>query len=268
MAMTDAQLEERRRARDLPFDIHPHTAATVGDLDIDLFQRVYLPASVSPEVMEANQRSVEQQLASLRLARTEDGHLVPTILGLLVVGRDPLGFVPGAYVQFLRLDGDSLADPVKDAAEISGPLPEMLRRVEEKLTSHLETAREFTSGPAEIVHPDHPIVALQQLVRNAILHRSYEGTNAPVRISWFSDRIEILNPGGPYGQVTRQNFGQPGLTDYRNPHLAEAMRNLGYVQKFGVGIATARRALASNGNPELEYRVEDTYVLAIVRKRA
>ena len=105
-------------------------------------------------------------------------------------------------------------------------------------------------------------------MRNAVLHRTYEGTSAPVRITWFNDRIEVLNPGGPYGQVTRANFGQPGVTDYRNPYLAEAMKNLGYVQRFGLGIPLARRALADNGNPPLEYQVEDTYVLAVLRRRA
>ena len=54
-----------------------------------------------------------------------------------------------------------------------------------------------------------------------------------------NDRIEILSPGGPFGQVTVENFGQPGIVDYRNPNLAEAMRVLGLVQRFGVGIAIA-----------------------------
>jgi len=105
------------------------------------------------------------------------------------------------------------------------------------------------------------------LALNALLHRNYESTHAPVRIDWFNDRIEIHSPGGPYGQVNRANFGQPGITDYRNPHLAEAMKNLGYVQKFGVGIAIAREELRRNGNPPLKFEVEDTYVLAIVRRR-
>ena len=139
--------------------------------------------------------------------------------------------------------------------------------MEEKLEAHVESARDFTSGPVEIQRPDYPIVALQQLSRNAILHRNYEGTNAPVRISWFSDRIELLSPGGPFGQVNKANFGRPGITDYRNPHLAEAMRNLGYVQKFGVGIELARRSLGENGNLPLEFQVEDTHILAVVRRR-
>jgi ATP-dependent DNA helicase RecG len=99
------------------------------------------------------------------------------------------------------------------------------------------------------------------------MHRTYEGTNAPVRIHWFSDRIEILSPGGAFGQVNRENFGDPGTTDYRNPHLAEAMKNLGYVQRFGIGIEIARKELEKNGNPPPEFVVEDTFIMAIVRRR-
>lgn len=64
-----------------------------------------------------------------------------------------------------------------------------------------------------------------------MLHRSYGSTNAPSRVYWFDDRIEILSPGGPYGAVTPENFGTLGLTDYRNPNLAEAIWALEYVQE-------------------------------------
>ena len=259
----ERRLSEKGRARNPTFDLRPVFSATIADLDLDLFSRTYLPASVAPEVLDENQRTVEQQLASLRLISGG----IPTVAGVLTVGKDPVSFLPGAYVQFLRLDGVELADPIRDAATIGGPLPELIRAVEEKIEAHIETAREFVSTPLDVQKADYPISALQQLVRNAILHRTYEGTNAPVRISWFSDRIEIQSPGGPYGQVSKANFGLPDATDYRNPTLAEVLRNLGYVQKFGVGIATARREMERNGNPPLEFRVEDTYVLALLRRR-
>ncbi|WP_442866881.1 ATP-binding protein [Acidovorax sp. NCPPB 4044] len=100
------------------------------------------------------------------------------------------------------------------------------------------------------------------------MHRTYEATHAPVRVTWFNDRIEIVSPGGPYGIVNAGNFGQPGITDYRNPHLAEALKVLGYVQRFGVGITTARRLLADNGNPPPEFEVSATHVLVTVRRSA
>src|SRR5260370_31996202 len=101
-----------------------------------------------------------------------------------------------------------------------------------------------------------------------MLRGTDEGTNAPVHIQWFWDGIEILSPGGPYGHANRANFGQPAITDYRNPDLAEAMRNLGYVQRFGVGIALARKELEKNGNPPLEFQVEDAHVLATLRNNS
>lgn len=265
-AEEERRLSERRRARDLPFDIRPLPSADLADLDRELFRRVYLPSAVAPEILEENRRSLEQQMSSVRFA-TSGETCLPTVLGVLVAGIDPRRFVPGDYIQFLRIDGTELTDPLRDQKEIDGALSDLLRVLDEILRANIAVASDPAADPVEIRRPDYPLVALQQLARNAVMHRTYEGTNAPVRITWFEDRIEILNPGGPYGQVTRANFGQPGIADYRNPHLAEAMKNLGYVQRFGLGIALARRELEKNGNPLPEFQVGDSSVLATVRRR-
>jgi ATP-dependent DNA helicase RecG len=188
-------------------------------------------------------------------------------VGLLVLGKTPADFIAGAYVQFLRIEGHQLADPVADQKEVHGPLPDLLRRLDDLLSANVSTATDVAGGTTELRHPDYPMIALQQVVRNAVMHRDYQTTNAPVRITWFLDRVEIQNPGGPFGQVTVENFGTPGLTDYRNPHLAEALKTLGFVQRFGVGIPLARKALADNGNPPLAFDVQPNHVLATVRKR-
>jgi ATP-dependent DNA helicase RecG len=262
----ERHLNEKRRAKDLPFDLHPVTAATIDDLDLDFFQRVYLPSAVSPGVLEANQRTIEEQLRSLRFLSL-DLPIVPTVIGLLAVGKAPADFVPGAYVQFLRLEGMTLADPIADQRELHGPLPDLLRQLDDIIRANIHVATDIRSAPTEQSRPDYPTDALQQLVRNAVMHRNYETSNAPVRVSWFADRVEIQNPGGPFGQVTRANFGQPGITDYRNPGIAEVMRNLGFVQRFGVGIAVARKALEDNGNPAPEFEVEQHHIAVTVRKR-
>jgi ATP-dependent DNA helicase RecG len=106
---------------------------------------------------------------------------------------------------------------------------------------------------------------LQQICRNAVMHRTYEATNAPVRVMWFNDRIEVHSPGGPFGIVTAANFGQPGVGDYRNPGIAGVLRTLGFVQRFGFGIAEARRTMAANGNPPPEFQVEANHVLVTLR---
>jgi ATP-dependent DNA helicase RecG len=262
----ERHLTEKRRFRNLPFDLYPQSFASLDDLDRDSFYRSYLPATLPLDIIEQNHRTFEQQLTALRFMSAEP-QSKPTTLGILVIGKDPRQFIPGAYVQFVRFDGTDLTAPIQAQREINGPLPDLLRMLDETFEAHISIASDVITQSVETRHPDYPIVAIQQLARNAILHRVYEGTNAPVRIYWFSDRIEIQNPGGPFGQVNRSNFGIPGITDYRNPHVAEAMKNLGYVQRFGIGISLAQRQLTNNGNPPAEFHAEDTYVLVTLRKR-
>lgn len=261
----ERRLNEKRRFRDLATDIRPIASAGLDVLDELLFRRTYLPSAVSAEVLGQNQRDLEHQFIASKLAHP-GSPVCPTVLGVLTVGKAPTDWIPGAYVQFLRIDGTKLGDPVKDSREVRGPLPDLMEELEGLLRTNIQTSVDFISGSIEIQKPDYSLAALQQIVRNAILHRSYENTHAPVRIYWFNDRVEIQNPGGPYGQVTKQNFGEPGAYDYRNPNLAAVMKELGYVQRFGLGIVTARIEMEKNGNPPPEFQVEDAHVGVILRR--
>jgi ATP-dependent DNA helicase RecG len=265
-AQDERILSEKRRHRDLPFDAQPVPSSRISDLSRRVFEEEYLPSAFASEVLQANDRPFEQRMASTKMVDSADAP-TPTVLGLLVLGTRPRDFLPGAYVQFLRVSGRELADAVVDEQVIDGPVGDILRRVDEKLTAHNRTAVEFTKGPVETRTQPYPLAALQQLVRNAVMHRAYESTNAPVHLYWFDDRIEIASPGGPYGAVTPEAFGRPGLVDYRNPNLAEALRVLGFVQRFGVGIPTACRELERNGNPPPEFEAHPNSVLCRVRVR-
>lgn len=183
---------------------------------------------------------------------------------MLTIGKRPQDFIPGAVVSFLRIGGHALSDPILDSEEIGGTVVEVLRRLDEKSKAHNRVAVDFTTAATERRREVYPLAALQQLTRNAVMHRVYEAINAPIRFSWFDDRIELMSPGGPFGIVTKDTFGDPGVTDYRNPNLTEAMKTLGFVQKFGVGIATARRLLYEAGHPDPAFTATDIHVLVVL----
>lgn len=267
-AQDERVLSEKRRYRDQSFDTHPVGGSSLGDLSLSYFENEYLPQAVARDVLAVNGRSPEERLASLGMIASVD-EPTPTVVGLLTLGKSPRTWVPSAYIQFLRIRGTQWGDPVVDESELDGNLDTMLRRLDEKLKATLAVAVDFASGSTtELRAVAYPLSALQQLTRNAVMHRTYEGTNAPVRVYWFDDRIEITNPGGPYGAVTPENFGRPGASDYRNPVLAAVLKNMGFVQRFGFGIAEARRAMAANGNPPPEFQVEHSHVLATLRVAA
>lgn len=259
-------LRERTRAGHRHFDISPIPIADVGDLNLLQFENEYLPRAVSPEILVANNRTRIEQLASTKMIVSVDDPTA-TALGVLVLAKSPSDFMAGSYIQFLKIGGKDLSDEVTDSAAIHGTVSDMLREVDGKIKSHNRRAVDLTSGPVERSTSLFPLPALQQLLYNAVMHRTYENTNAPTRVTWFQDRIEILSPGGPFGVVSARNFGQPGVTDYRNPNLAEALKVLGFVQRFGIGITVARQQLENAGHPPPEFNTDDDHVLVTIRRR-
>ena len=256
----EQRLSERRQAGERSFDQRPAADATMEQLSLDYIESHYLPQAVAQEILDDNQRSVDQQLRSLRLVVDE----VPTWGALMAFGRDPQGWVHGAYVQFLRIDGPEITDPIRNQKALTGRLEDVLRQLDELLKLNISVRTEVATESREVRSPDYPISALQQLARNAVMHRSYEGTNAPVQVYWYSDRLEIRSPGGLYGRITPDNFGT-GAVDHRNPLVAEIMHHLGFAQRFGLGIPLARRELRHNGNPEPEFDFQPTHVFVTVR---
>ncbi|HBP5995061.1 ATP-binding protein [Pseudomonas aeruginosa] len=257
-------LIEKRRYKNIPFDIFPVAPASLSDLSRVIFETEYLPQAFADDVLETDTRTYEERLSACKMI-VSPNDTTPTTLGILSIGRSPQDFFPGAIIQFLRIDGNELADPVIDEQEISGTLSEMLKQAEQKLRSHNRIAVDITTMATHKIEFPYPPAALQQALYNAVLHRTYEGTNTPVRVYWFNDRIEIHSPGGPYGSVTVQNFGQPGITDYRNPNVGDVLKVFGFIQAFGRGIATVRKEMANNKNPEPDFIVSEGAIVCVLR---
>ena len=254
-------LIEKRTAHHRTFDARPCLGCSIDDLAMDMYRITYLPAAIDPSVLRENGRTLEEQMASLRLFDLAAG--CPTYAAALVFARNPLHWLPGASIQFVRWDGESIADTPISERKFSGDLITVLREVESfaSLPAQLRPVEE--SALRERMLSDYPVVAIRELLLNAIMHRSYE-SNAPVRFYWYDDRIEIQNPGGLYGAASPENF--PRQTDYRNPIVAEVLACLGYVNRFGRGVIRAQAALRENGNPEAEFEFESSHLLATIRR--
>lgn len=259
----ERRLEERRIDKATTWDTRACAGSSLDDLAIDLFTLNYLPNSVSQEVLEENGRTVREQLGSLRLFHPKIN--APTNGAILLFGKDPLSFFPGAYIQYVQYDGPTQADTPVDEQRITGDLLNVMRDLD-RLAKDLARRRPLrrTDLKDEVV-ADYPEIALHELFINAVIHRNYDGSTTPVSINHFSDHIEIQNPGSLYGDLTKEQF--PNGTSYRNPVLAEAAKTLGFANRFGRGIALAKSVLKKNGSPDLNYIVGENHLAMIVGKR-
>lgn len=255
-------LTEKRVARAHTFDVLPFPEAKLSDLSLRLFSE-YRAQVVSAEVIEANHRTPEEQLASLRLF--DLSKKCPTTTGILLFGNNPRFFLPGAYVQFLRFAGTTMTEMPIDQKEFSGDMRTVLDGLRDKFRACNQVGMKAGEGFQDKLLPDYPEWAVRELFHNAVIHRDYQ-SNTPIRFYWFADRIEIQSPGGLYGEVTPATIMT--RNSYRNPVMAEALKTMGYVNRFGFGIQQAQKLLAENGNPQAEFSIEDRVVGITIRRGA
>jgi len=254
-------LSERRSSLVHTFDSLPVMEADISAINIRLFDE-YRAQTIDPEIIANNNRTTEETLASLRCFDLQTHK--PTVAGILLFGNNPRFYLPGSYVQFLKFPGTTMTEMPDDQLELSGDLRTVLEIARAKIISYNSIRMTRGEGFRDKLLPDYPEWALRELFHNAVMHRDYASTS-PVRFYWFSDRIEMQNSGGLYGAVTRQTLTR--RNSYRNPVIAEAFKAMGYVNKFGYGIQRAEALLRENGNPPLEFDIDDKVFAVTIRKK-
>ena len=254
-------LIERRTSRFKTWDLRPCADATLNDLALDLFTLNYLPAAVSPEIAAANGREIRDQLAALRFFDIAANR--PTNAAVVLFGRDPRSFIEGGYVRYLRFAGTALSDDVEVEREMGGDALTLMRSLDMLATELAKGRPVRQESLRDVTVYDYPPLALHEIFMNAVIHRNYDASTTPVSINHFTDRIEVMNPGGLYGDLTRELF--PRGTSYRNPVIAEAAKTLGFVNRYGRGIAIANAELERNASEPVGYDIGDNHLLATVQ---
>ena len=126
-AQDERILSEKRRHRDPHFDARRAPGGRLADLSLRRFEEEYLPSAVDAETLASNDRSTEERLAAAKMIVSVDDP-VPTMGGVLVLGKRPQDFVPGAYAQFLRVAGTEFGDPVTTEV-CQGVIEDVVRRL-------------------------------------------------------------------------------------------------------------------------------------------
>lgn len=255
-------LTERRLSNVHTFDAMPCLGTTMTDLDISLIKREFLSKAVAEEVLAEDKRPIEEQLASLGFYDLR--YNCPTNGAIILFGKNPERYLHGSYVQYVRFKGQDRAGDIINEHKFSGNLCKELTKIDTFIETSISQKRPI---PVSVLREEtvskYPYWATRELLMNAIMHRDYE-TNAPVQFYEYYDRIEVQNPGGLYGKVSPANF--PNVSDYRNPFIAEAMKILGYVNRFSRGVYRVQKELEENGNGEASFDFSLITAFRVVEK--
>ncbi len=237
------------------FDKRVNSHATQADVDVLLFRDSMqdMGLLVPERLLEdyfSDTEQIAELVAPLFVKSGLDSILRPRNFTLLLFGKKPsiTKLYPEAYTVFSIYKGTDRSEPTAERHTLTGSLIEQARKVIDLLNTQAYTAFDKTSTKPNQVK--YPIRALQEAVVNAIVHRDYEIPD-PIRITVFSDRIEIKSPGALHWGVDKEKFLQgKSSAKWRNQSFAYLFNKLQLAQSDGQGIPTIFRTMREEGCPE------------------
>lgn len=105
--------------------------------------------------------------------------------------------------------------------------------------------------------PELPKEAIREAVVNAFAHRNYRST-ANVQVYLFSDRLEIVSPGGLPVGMTEAELGVKSVP--RNPLLFNLLYRMNAVEHIGSGIRRIRKLCREHGVVEPVIEASENWV--------
>jgi len=221
---------------DAPFETEIARGASMDDLDWDRVKHYAAGLNVAGEP--------EQLLLKRGCVAHQEDRLRPTNAGILLFGRDPGAFVRSAVITAVRFAGTTMSDRFT-RFDISGTLPEQIRKAETFLHDHLRKNVTLGSTMVRDEQFEYPMEAARELVVNAVAHRDYGIAGNEIRLFIFSDRLEVTSPGGLPGPVTITNIKDERFS--RNPVIVQVLADLRFIERLGYGVDRVYDLLSQQG---------------------
>lgn len=237
----------------------PVTGATLADLDP--LERERLRQAVQQYggdrvLLELDDEALDGALGLT--TRQRDGNRVPTLTGLLLVGRETAlrERVPTHEFAFQVLAQQA----VRFNEFRRFPLLKALDWLETNFRPY-NPEDEIQVGLFRVPVPMVDMAAYREAVANALIHRDYHRV-AAVHVRLEDDALVISNPGGLVEGVTLANLlvTEPRP---RNRTLADAMKRIGVVERSGRGVDTIFRGMLKFGRPAPDYARTDAHSVVV-----
>lgn len=251
------------------FDKRVNPKTSEADIDILLFrdsmqEMGLLMPEKSLEDYFSDKEQIAELVSPLFVKNTLDVVLRPRNFTLLLFGKKSsiTTNYPEAYTALSLYKGVDRSEPTAERYTLTGSIIEQAKRAVELLNTQAYTAFDKTSNKPNQVK--YPIRALQEAVINAIVHRDYE-IPEPIRITVFSDRIEIKSPGSLHWGIDKEKFlAGKASPKWRNQSFAYLFNKLQLAQSEGQGIPTILRTMKEEGCPEPIFEIEPENVTCIL----
>lgn len=179
-------------------------------------------------LLELNDEELDK---ALQLVTIQDGAIVPTFSGMLLIGRKESlkHHMPTAEASIQVLVGTD----IKVNESFYLPILAAFEKISDTFSAW-NHSEEMEQGLFRITIPDYDPRAFREALVNAFCHRDYSVLGR-VLVQITDEGMTISNPGGFIDGIRADNLldAEP---HGRNPALADAMKRIGLAERTGRGI--------------------------------
>jgi len=206
--------------------------------------------------------TLADNLVRLKIVTTQHGRQVLTYAGALMFARYPERHLAHARVSLVRFT-DHTRQSYSDSRQFSGQLPSMIDAVEAHFASTLREIGGHLEGFRRRRLREYPLIALREALVNALAHRNYLDPS-DTKVFVLPGEIRIKSPGSfPPGVTWQSPEHKP-----RNPLLMGFLYDLGYVERYGFGIARMREACAEHPLVSVHFELGPLRTEVVFRQKA
>lgn len=261
-------------ARTTPrFDQQPVPESSTADLDPDLL------ASWLRNVRQRDPSGLgrfgdDDELLRRAGVTTSIQPLSLTVAGLLALGIHPQQWFPNAVIQVASRPPQTGTIRAVAPATITGPVPVMLANALDWARTVLTPVITEGSGGRVRNEAAYPLVAVRELLSNALVHRDLADWSAgyAIEVRHLPDRFVVTNPGGLFG-ITLDRLGEEGVTSARNATLLRICQYVEtpssdgrVVEALASGIPTVQASLEEARLPPAQFFDYGIRFTAILRR--
>jgi len=213
----------------IDYECIPVYSATVEDLDKAKIQNF-----LETRKNDGETKLTDEVLRAYRIIAYDQSKQYPTILGILLFGRNPQHYVSEAMIICSHFQGISGRETIA-TVDCEGTLFDQFKQAYAFVLERLYYS--FTiKGLKRDKKLEIPEEAIREALLNAIVHRNYH-IKGPTKIAIYDDRIEIFSPGQFPGPISLNDL-KTGISYLRNPMMCKVLREADYIEKLGSGFIT------------------------------
>ncbi len=243
------QLAATKSAGDL--EAEPMPGATRADLD----------EAMLGEYLEKRQQRQRRTLTQppdeiLREIGALDDQGLPTHSGILLFGKNPQHFIPQSSLVFVKFIGteprgeEGLAGYGR-REEVTGPLARIIEGAWKIIWEEMNVGA-VVKGLERQEISEYPPFAVREALVNSVCHRDYRLKGRRIEIRMYTDRMEVISPGGLPGFITVDNIVEEHFS--RNPRLVAGLFQWGYIEELGLGIDRMIEDMVQGGHPPPKFK--------------